>query len=129
MSDVPCAGDRICRLEDIGDPGSRGMTVNLAGQLQDIFIVRQGERVYGYLNRCPHTGAPLDWMPDRFLDLDEKHIQCAMHAALFRIEDGYCVSGPCAGASLTPLAAETRAGELFITLPKPATKPRPDPAG
>ena len=84
MSEVPSAGDGICRLEDIANPGSRGLTVILAGQLQDIFIVRQADRVYGYRNRCPHTGAPLDWTPDRFLDLDGKYIQCAMHAALFR---------------------------------------------
>ena len=30
-------------------------------------------------------------------------ILCATHGALFRIEDGHCLSGPCVGESLTPL--------------------------
>ena len=118
MSEVPSAGDGICRLEDIANPGSRVLTVILAGQLQDIFIVRQADRVYGYRNRCPHTGAPLDWTPDRFLDLDGKYIQCAMHAALFRIEDGHCLAGPCQGDRLTPVALRVEAGLIYLTAPE-----------
>ena len=49
---------------------------------------------------CPHVGSPLDWAPDRFIAFDGFHLLCGTHGALFRPEDGYCVSGPCAGASL-----------------------------
>jgi nitrite reductase/ring-hydroxylating ferredoxin subunit len=27
-------------------------------------------------------------------------VMCAHHSALFRFEDGHCIEGPCAGASL-----------------------------
>mgnify|MGYP001815272121 CR=1 FL=1 len=114
MSDISASGPVVCRLEDIEDPGSRGMTVTLADGLQDIFIVRQGNRVYGYLNSCPHTGGPLDWTPDRFLDLDGEYIQCAMHAALFRIEDGRCISGPCNGDRLTPVPVKIESGSVYL---------------
>jgi len=39
-------------------------------------------------------------------------IQCATHGALFRIRDGYCVAGPCAGQGLIPLEVKVEA-EMF----------------
>ena len=114
MSDTSASSAVVCRLEDIEDPGSKGMTVSIAGQLQDIFIVRRGDSVFGYLNSCPHTGGPLDWTPDRFLDLDGRYIQCAMHAALFRVENGRCIAGPCNGDRLTPVPVEVDAGVVRL---------------
>ena len=117
MNDTTVSGRVICRFAELEDPGSRGAAVTIAGQLQDIFIVRRGGDVYGYLNSCPHTGAPLDWTPDRFLDLDGEHIQCAMHAAVFRIEDGGCIAGPCKGDRLTPVAVKVEAGIVYLDQP------------
>lgn len=105
---------RLCRLDELPDPGSRGMSLTLGERQYDIFLVRRAEQVYGYLNRCPHTGAPLDWMPDRFLSIDQQHIQCAMHGALFRPEDGVCVAGPCAGDRLTPVPVAVESGDVVV---------------
>ena len=80
----------------------------------DILVVRQGYRVYGYLNTCPHSGGPLDWVPDQFLDPAREYIQCATHAALFRITDGVCVYGPCASDRLTPVPTAVEAGEVVL---------------
>lgn len=104
----------LCRLEDIVDPGSKGVTVTSGDTPQEVIVVRQGARVYGYLNNCPHTGGPLDWVPDRFLDLEREYIQCSTHDALFRIEDGVCVAGPCAGDRLTPVQLIVEAGEVIL---------------
>ena len=41
--------------------------------------------------------------PDQFLDPSNSLIQCATHGALFLIENGECVAGPCAGQSLTAI--------------------------
>jgi nitrite reductase/ring-hydroxylating ferredoxin subunit len=121
MTDTSSSGAVVCRLEDIEDPGSKGVTVSLSNRPQDIFIVRQGVDVYGYLNHCPHTGAPLDWTPDRFLDLDGRHIQCAMHGALFRIEDGRCIAGPCNGDRLTPVPVKVESGVVCLDAPAVGT--------
>lgn len=94
---------RLCRFEELRDPDSRGFEVELGGTTQSILVVRRGGAVYGYVNRCPHAGSPLDWMPDQFLSLDQRHIQCATHAARFSIEAGECVAGPCVGDRLTPV--------------------------
>jgi len=104
----------ICHLDDLNDPDSRGLTLCLDERLYDIFIVRQGQLVFGYLNSCPHTGAPLDWMPDQFLNLGKNYIQCAMHDALFRISDGHCIAGPCAGEGLTAVPVLIDAGEVVV---------------
>jgi nitrite reductase/ring-hydroxylating ferredoxin subunit len=72
--------------------------------------------VFGYENSCPHTGGPLDWVPDQFLNLEGNLIQCATHDALFSIEDGLCLKGPCAGQSLHALAVEVDADRVSVIL-------------
>jgi nitrite reductase/ring-hydroxylating ferredoxin subunit len=104
----------ICRLDELDDPGSRGMAVTHGGQPHDILVVRQGDQVFGYLNSCPHTGGPLDWVPDQFLNIDRDHIQCATHAALFRLHNGECVAGPCKGDSLTAVPVIIEAGDVVM---------------
>jgi nitrite reductase/ring-hydroxylating ferredoxin subunit len=65
--------------------------------------VRQGRQVFAYRNRCPHLGIELNFQPDVFLDSERHYIHCINHGALFRIEDGVCIYGPCNGESLEAL--------------------------
>ncbi len=39
---------------------------------------------------------------------EEGFLACRNHGALFAVEDGFCVAGPCAGESLEPIAVEPR---------------------
>jgi nitrite reductase/ring-hydroxylating ferredoxin subunit len=107
----------LCTLDDIDDPGSRGFDVD-TGEPQPLrlFVVRKDQVLAAYHNSCPHTGAPLEWQPDLFLDLDNSFIQCAIHGALFRPEDGLCLRGPCAGDSLRPLTLDVDKGEIRLVL-------------
>ena len=82
----------------------------------DLIVVRTARGLFGYRNRCPHTGAPMEWEPDRFLDISGTLIQCGIHGALFRIEDGYCLSGPCAQQSLQAVALIERDGWLLVDM-------------
>jgi nitrite reductase/ring-hydroxylating ferredoxin subunit len=107
----------LCDLRDLADPGSRGFGQRGQGAGAEFFLVRKDGRVFGYLNRCPHTGAPLEWQPDQFLDLDGAFIQCAVHGALFRPEDGRCVRGPCAGQALEPVAVVVRDERVLLRGP------------
>ena len=81
-----------------------------------LFAVRSNEKVYAYWNNCPHMSMPLNWRPDTFLDLDKTYIQCAMHGALFTIESGECVAGPCVEDRLDPLPIIERDGQLFVDI-------------
>lgn len=67
---------------------------------EQFFLVRKDDQLHLYRNICPHLGTPLNWEEDRFLDPDGALIQCSTHGALFRIEDGLCLAGPCIGKHL-----------------------------
>lgn len=103
----------LCQLQDIPDGGSRGFGTDDVTQ-PGILVVRRGRAVVGYRNSCPHTGVELNWMPDQFLNERGDLIQCSTHGALFRIEDGYCLSGPCAGARLEPVALGIEGSEIVL---------------
>lgn len=108
-------GERVlCRLDEIPDGDGRGFEIERGDEIVDIVVLRRGGAVYGYRNDCPHTGTPLNWVDDRFMTLDRKYILCATHGAEFRVEDGYCIAGPCAGDSLTPVEVALRDGTVVL---------------
>ena len=111
---APPVGTVLCRLADITDPGGRGFSFGQPPQQVSLFVVRQGERAFAYVNDCPHARSPLDWVPDQFLDPTRTYIQCSTHGAKFRISDGYCVSGPCMGDALTRISIAVRDGDVVI---------------
>ncbi len=41
-------------------------------------------------------------------------IVCSTHGAEFRIEDGFCLRGPCAGRSLEAVPAALRDGVILV---------------
>ena len=106
----------ICALDDIPDQKARGFSVQHNDEKIDFFIVRKNEKVFGYINSCPHTGVNLDWQTDQFMDLTGYQIQCSTHGALFRIRDGYCVYGPCLGRSLAPVNIVQENGRLKLAI-------------
>ena len=110
------AGRRLvlCRLADIADGGSAAFEPVIAGTARPLMAIRRGERVVVYDNSCPHLGLPLDIVPGRFLDTAGGHILCTNHGALFRIEDGRCLKGPCVGASLTFVASAVEDGIVVV---------------
>jgi nitrite reductase/ring-hydroxylating ferredoxin subunit len=57
----------------------------------------------------------LEWQPNQFLDYEKQFIQCATHGALFGIDDGICIAGPCPGEQLEALPVEVRDGEVWLT--------------
>ena len=95
-------GVALCALDDIAEPGSRGFVLQIGEAYFHGFVVRKNGAVAGYVDRCPHMGLPLAQQLDAYLTPDRGLIACSWHAALFRIEDGACVGGPCGGARLTP---------------------------
>ena len=104
----------LCKVSELEDPGSKGITIIRDDLTQGLFIVRKNQKVYAYINQCPHTGSPLDWTPDQFLDSDKTLIVCATHGATFRIEDGLCVAGPCVNQHLTKLHTVTENNTVYL---------------
>jgi nitrite reductase/ring-hydroxylating ferredoxin subunit len=107
---------KLASIHSFRDPGSRGFTVvDKEGENTEIFVVHKSGKFTGWLNHCPHKGMPLEWQPDDFLDDEGEHIICATHGALFDIEDGSCLGGPCRGQGLSPVPLELRGEYLYLT--------------
>ncbi|MET3999334.1 Rieske (2Fe-2S) protein [Marinobacterium sp. MBR-109] len=104
---------KICTLDDLMPDTPRGFDLDDGTAL---LLIRRGDRVIAWRNSCPHRGIRLEWQPDQFLDYEKQFIQCATHGALFGIEDGICIAGPCPGEQLEALSVEVRDGEVWLRL-------------
>ena len=93
---------------------AKGFVFGAGGDRFELFVVRAEGRVFGYVNDCPHTHTPLDFQPDRFLNRERSLLLCSTHGALFRIDNGYCVRGPCAGRSLTSMPVTEKDGQIVV---------------
>lgn len=108
------AESRLCTLSDVPADGTADFIADFDGNRFLVMVIRKGDGVYVYENACPHIGGRLDFPPGEFLSDDGEHIECATHAALFNIEDGLCIFGPCEGDRLTQIKAEVRGGDVYI---------------
>lgn len=102
----------LCNFDDLEDGQARGFVV--PGLRRKVVVVRKAGKVFGYLDSCPHYrgGTPMAWRTDAYLDGEGRHIACHAHGALFDIETGACVLGPCLGQSLkhVPLNINSNGG-------------------
>ena len=55
----------LCRLDDLPESQSKGFAISADARYADILVVRTRAGIYAYRNRCPHTGAPMEWEPDQ----------------------------------------------------------------
>ena len=107
---------RLCHASDIGEDQARGfMTARGAGR--KVIVTRREGRLHGWLDACPHYpgGTPMAWKSDAYLNGEGTHLACHSHGALFDIETGECVLGPCLGQRLTRVELTlTEAGDVLI---------------
>ncbi len=96
----------VCHKEDIPNNAAKGFSLDADSGEIVFFVVRKQCQYFAYVNSCPHTGINLEWLPDQFLDNENKLIQCSLHGAQFNIENGLCIFGPCLGRELRSI--ETR---------------------
>ncbi|MBT8118448.1 MAG: Rieske (2Fe-2S) protein [Gammaproteobacteria bacterium] len=106
----------LCKTSDIDDPGSKSFEVKINRKTRSIFVVHKNGEFFAYHNQCPHTGASLEWQEDQFLDLDKELIQCATHDALFMIDSGECIAGPCVGDVLQAIPVIINADNVELDI-------------
>ncbi|MDO3386106.1 Rieske (2Fe-2S) protein [Gilvimarinus sp. SDUM040013] len=109
----------LCASDALAEGASRGFAPQINGAPYPVFAVRKGGHVFAYRNLCPHAFIPLEWVPDQFLTSDKSLIQCANHGALFTLDTGQCIAGPCNGQSLIAVATVERDGALYLEPPRP----------
>jgi nitrite reductase/ring-hydroxylating ferredoxin subunit len=105
----------LCRIGDLPDGGARGFDPGGVGR-DTVFVVRRGEVLYGWLDRCPHEGdTPLPYRRHAYLDAKGTRIVCFAHGAQFDIATGECLIGPCVGQALTPVPLEIEEDGRVLT--------------
>lgn len=102
----------ICYTDDIPDREARGFSTETG----EIFITQRDGSFFAYRNICPHLQVNLEYMEDEFLDRDREYIICSTHGALFQVEDGMCIWGPCQGEALTAVAINVHSdGGIYLS--------------
>ena len=76
-----------------------------AGTVSGLLVATPDGGARAYRNVCPHVPIPLDRGGEPLLT-EEGFLACRNHGALFAVEDGFCVVGPCAGESLEAIPVE-----------------------
>lgn len=103
----------LCRFDELPEGASRGFDPEGRGR-PTVFAVRCFDAVHVYADACPHHSTPMAWRRDEYLNAARDRIVCAAHGALFEIETGLCVLGPCLGERLTPVPCRMAFGEIGI---------------
>jgi len=117
----------ICASEALAE-GGRGVRFALRAQggAEKGFAIRSCGAVRAYVNRCPHLGTELDWQPGEFFDVAGLYLVCSTHGAMFEPGTGYCVAGPCRGASLERLQARECDGRVLLVGDAAINRGEPD---
>ncbi len=93
----------LCDSETLIDGEFVELQAEADGRRMFLIGTRYQGQARVWLNVCPHQGRPLNWAPNQFLKDAEGQLVCAAHGAVFELEQGACVSGPCQKAALTAL--------------------------
>ncbi|HJV72908.1 MAG TPA: Rieske 2Fe-2S domain-containing protein [Noviherbaspirillum sp.] len=104
----------ICASTEV-EEGGKGVRfpVTAGGEDRTGFVIRYGNTIYGYLNRCAHVPIELDWNEGEFFESSGLYLMCSTHGAIYIPETGRCAGGPCRGGSLRSIAVFEQDNQIF----------------
>ncbi|WP_027157574.1 Rieske (2Fe-2S) protein [Methylobacter luteus] len=112
---MPADLNKICNIADLEASQCRQFNyTDASGALVEAMLVKTAGTVKAYQNACPHWEVEMNWKPDEFLSPEQTHIICAVHGALFRLDDGLCVFGPCVRQKLKPIPVQVLDGAVYL---------------
>jgi nitrite reductase/ring-hydroxylating ferredoxin subunit len=100
----------VCATSELEEDQARGIEIDG----KSVVLLKKDGQVHAYLNWCPHLGIELNFMPDQFLDSDNAFLMCANHGALFDIDSGHCLSGPCSGDALMKIDVNIEGDQILL---------------
>jgi nitrite reductase/ring-hydroxylating ferredoxin subunit len=103
---APQAGTVIGSRDDLPDGQATLLALDTGGGVAQPFrllLLRNGEHVSAFVNRCPHFGVPLASNQAQLIFKSQINITCNVHYARFRWSDGVCEAGECLGEGLLPI--------------------------
>ena len=117
----------ICASEALAEGGRGvGFALRAPDGARNGFAIRSCGAVRAYVNRCPHLGTELDWQPGEFFDVAGLYLVCSTHGAMFEPGTGYCVAGPCRGASLERVEVRESDGRVLLVGDAAINRGEPD---
>ena len=106
---------RLSGISSLADGEARVFAFRRGDVDEQAFLLRLGDDLVAYVNRCPHWNVDLDLGDERFYAADLDRIYCKNHGALFLPRTGECVVGPCVGSRLEPLAVVVEGDAAVVT--------------
>lgn len=100
------------------DPSTVSIQLKIKGHIVKGFVVRKGKDYFAYQNLCKHLPVTLDLNDNSFFNHDKSHLQCQMHGAVYEMQTGLCIGGPCEGARLNPLKLVDEGTQLVVVFPE-----------
>ena len=111
---APTTGQILCAVEEIPEGRCKEIRYGEGAYAFSLLVHRSGAGVKAYVNRCPHFSLPLNIRPGEFLMRDGARVMCALHGAVFRLDNGHCEAGPAPGSSLESVEVVVRDGSICI---------------
>lgn len=74
-----------------------------------ILLLRSGQNIKAYANRCAHFGVPLAAKQEHMQFVPHVSLSCNVHYARYRWSDGICDRGDCEGDSLIAIPLDVDA--------------------
>ncbi len=96
----------VARWPDVSDGSAIFWSQGEGKDAFRLIVVRTGQQVYAYVNRCAHFGVPLAEKREQLIFRPHESISCNVHYARYGWQDGKCVAGDCAGEGLLVVPVE-----------------------
>ena len=122
---APSVGTRLGQLSALLDGAATMAELPLPeGAVQNklfrYLLLRNGNDVKAYVNRCAHFGVPLAERQDLLIFKPRISVSCNVHYARYRWSDGVCESGDCEGESLLSIPVQVMDnGDICIATEQP----------
>ena len=114
LPNAPAAGAILARWTDLVDGGAHLTSFGVEPPVFNVILLRSGDEVFAYVNRCMHFGVPLALSTEYLGVKPHISIHCNVHYARYRWRDGFCEAGDCEGESLMAIPVTRVAGNVVV---------------
>jgi len=112
---APNKGTVLCKAAEVKEEGviefEFGESIKTMFRM---FIYRNQNNYFAYINRCPHFSVPLNLDCGDLFTSDKAQFICSHHYATFNTTSGLCTDGPCKGRSLTSIPIQVKYGNIVV---------------
>ena len=125
LPSAPAPGTVVGPLQQFADGQATMVSLPAAASAAPEFkllVLRQGDQVHAFANRCAHFGVPLAAQAAQLISTPLKSLTCNVHYARYTWTTGACEAGECDGDALIAVPIAQHKGLLHIaTTPVAAT--------